>query len=191
LWAKAAPGQLQPAVSLRPQPRTLAHLRGLGGNQTADTLRHMAAFVQTSLRDPAQSVRETALRVTRGCQPSNRGGWFPEIHALHAFVRDQITYRHDPDEFELVQSPAKTLEYRAGDCDDKATLLAALLKCLGHPARFVAVGRGGQSFSHVAVETKVNNTGFDTRDWMFLETIVPVAPGWYPPGVTSRYVYEV
>lgn len=171
---------------------TRAVLRGLGGNSTRATLRHMANFAQASLRHPDQIIRGLALQLTAQCPPSNqRGGYMAQMRCLHAFVRDAIRYVSDPDEFELVQSPEKTLEYRAGDCDDKATLLAALLKSLAHPARFVAIGRNGEPFSHVLVETKVKNTGLEMRDWCPLETIIPVEPGWYPGDVTSRYVLEV
>lgn len=174
-----------------PSTVTRATLAGLPGGRagTVATLRHMRALALASIRAPDQRVRLTALSLTQNLPPRK---WLLEIRALHKFMRDSIRYVKDPEGVELVQTPEKTLELRAGDCDDKSTLLAALLKSIGHPARFVAVGLNGRPFSHVLVETKVARTGDDKKDWLPLETILPgKMPGWFPPGVTSRYYLKV
>jgi len=59
------------------------------------------------------------------------------------------------------------------------------LLSIGHPCRFVCVAFNGDPFSHVLVESKVGER------WIACETIVPVALGWYPEGVTKRYVLNV
>jgi transglutaminase-like putative cysteine protease len=145
----------------------------------------MRDFVREAIKDPNQLIRQKALDLV-GNLPARK--WFAEIDALHKFVRDQIRYVRDPDEHELVQTPQATLEIGQGDCDDKSTLLAALLKSIGHPARFIAVGFDGDQLSHVLVQTKVDSTGDDKQDWLSLETIIDKPAGWFPPGVTTRYV---
>jgi transglutaminase-like putative cysteine protease len=172
-----------PATYLPATP-TLATLQGLGDGPegTAQTLRIMRDFARASLRNPAQTVRGMALSITQGVDARNYLG---ELRACQGWVRDNIRYVQDPEDIELVQTPEKTLEFGAGDCDDKSTLLAALLLSIGHPARFVAVGFDGDPFSHVLVESKIADS------WVPCETIVPVALGWYPAGVTSRYVLKV
>jgi transglutaminase-like putative cysteine protease len=152
------------------------------------TLKHMRDFVHDAVKDPDQVIRNQALSLV-GSLPARK--WFAEIEALHAFVKDRVRYVRDPDGYELVQTPEKTLENRQGDCDDKSTLLAALLKSIGHPARFIAVGLDGGDLSHVLVQTKVDSTGVDKNDWMSLETIIDRPPGWFPSGVTSRYILKV
>jgi len=171
-------------VRLGGSQRTTATLRKLsGGNAgTAETLRYMRDLVRQSLINPAQTVREKALSLVSAL-PARQ--WLGEIRVLHEFVRDEIRYVNDPEEFELVQTPEKTLEYGQGDCDDQATLLAGLLHSLGHPAQFTAVGLGGGPFSHVLVETKVGER------WVPLETIIQKPLGWYPPDATSRYTLKV
>ena len=159
---------------------------GPGG--AAATLRHMRDFVESSIRDPSQTIRNKALDLVSGLPPRQ---WMAEIRALHAYVKDQIRYVRDPVGLELVQSPDKTIEIGQGDCDDKATLLAALLTATGHPARFIAVGFNGDPLSHVLVQTKVNSTGNDSKDWISLETIIDKPVGWFPPDVTSRYILKV
>jgi len=93
---------------------------------------------------------------------------------LYRFVRDSIRYVQDVNEIETVQEPQKTLEFGAGDCDDKATLLAALLESIGHPTRFVAIGFEPGIFSHVYVESRIGDS------WVAMETTEPVEMGWEP-----------
>src|ERR1051325_7611537 len=55
-----------------------------------------------------------------------------ELAALYKWVRANIAYRKDSVHLEWLQSPDRTVEERAGDCDDHAILLAALAGALGH-----------------------------------------------------------
>ena len=159
---------------------TLAQLpRGREG--TIATLKHMREFVRKSIRSPDQRIRMKALDILNQARVPPRK-WTAEISALHRFVRDQILYVKDPVGLELVQTPEATLDIGRGDCDDKSTLLAALLEATGHPARFTVVGFSGNPFSHVMTEAKSG----DGR-WIPLETIIPKEMGWFPPGVTSKY----
>lgn len=165
-----------------PRTPTVARMGELppGRAGTKKTLDLMRQVVLDSLKDPSQKIRETALSIVRGLAPRRS---FAEVAALQHYVRDNIRYVHDPVPFELLQTPQKTLEYRAGDCDDKSMLLAALLMATGHPARFVSLGFKGGPLSHVLVDTRIRDK------WVPLETIVEDAePGWMPSGITSRYI---
>lgn len=163
-----------------------AKLAGIpsGRDGVIATLRHMKEFARGSLKNPDQTIRRCALQIFRnqGVPPRK---WLREISALHSFVRDSIRYVKDPDGIELVQTPEATLTLATGDCDDKSTLLAALLLATGHPCRFVAVGMNGNSFSHVLVEAKSGDR------WIPAETIIPKPLGWFPPNVTSKYFLKV
>jgi transglutaminase-like putative cysteine protease len=170
---------------------TKATLTGIpdGVPGAVTTLKVMRDLVRASLREPAQRVRESALGMT------GSGGWMAQIRDIQHWVQDHIRYIQDPYDdsggVELVQTPQKTLDYGAGDCDDQSVLIAALLSSLGHPSRFIAVGFQGQPLSHVLVQTKVNSTGQDRTDWASVETIQPQPLGWFPPGVTSHYILKV
>jgi transglutaminase-like putative cysteine protease len=142
----------------------------------------MRQFVRDALREPSQSIRLVALDIIKDLPSRN---YRAEMTALHAFVRDQIRYVRDPEGIESVATPEKTLQLGQGDCDDKSTLLAALLMSVGHPVRFVAVGMGGGPLSHVLVESRLADK------WVPLETIIPKPPGWYPSGVTKRFVLHI
>lgn len=135
----------------------------------AATLRAMSRMVKEYKK--SMHVRETALGLLVQC---NQKDWACEVRNLHAFVRDHIRYVGDITDVETVQTPDKTLEYQAGDCDDKSTLLAALLESIGHPTRFIAIGFQSGIYSHVYVETKIGNK------WVPLETTEDVEAGWEP-----------
>ena len=154
-----------------------------GADGVAATLRIMRTAANESLTDdPSGTI---ILLVRELFAPVPERSWADEICILHEFVRDHIRYTLDPDELEMIQTPLKTLEIQQGDCDDKSTLLAAMLKAGGHPARFCAVGMNGEMFSHVLVEAKHGD------DWVPLETILDVPVGWEPPNITSRYYHKV
>ncbi len=143
------------------------------------------------MRDVArQAKRHAAIRLLAGqlVNPFNSGNsknWHREVISLHQFVRDRIRYVRDIRGIETIQTPDKTLELGYGDCDDKSTLLAALLESIGHPARFAAVGFRPNNYAHVFVETLIGNK------WFPLETTENVRAGWYPPNVKSKMVVNV
>lgn len=162
---------------------TLAQLpRGREG--TIATLRHMRDYVRASIRAPEQRIRKQALGILANAGIPPRA-YVSEAKALHEFVRDKIRYVKDPVGIELVQTPEATLDIGQGDCDDKSTLLAALLEAIGHPARFTVLGFNGAPFSHVMTEARLYSR--NSLRWIPLETIIQKPAGWFPPGVTSKY----
>lgn len=167
-------------------PKVSAKLSGLSSGRagTIETLKHMRDAARAAIRSPDQSVRSTALAILRRKAVPPRK-WLAEIRALHEWVRDCIRYVKDPVGVELVQTPEATLKVGQGDCDDKSTLLAALLLSTGHPCRFVAVGMNGNPFSHVLVEAKSGDR------WIPAETIIPRPLGWFPENVTSKYFLKI
>jgi transglutaminase-like putative cysteine protease len=139
---------------------------------TRATLKAMTRLVKQFKKDP--SINLLALELTRGLPSYDTLG---EVHRLQNFVRDRIRYVMDVDGVETLRTPLVTLEYEAGDCDDKATLLCSLLATIGHPCQFIAMGFDGQGFSHVMAAVRLGTRVIPC------ETILPgVGPGWFPPG---------
>ena len=130
----------------------------------------------------AYPVRRLAEQLVREVKQKN---YLEEARKIQEYVRDHIRYTKDIRGTETVATPQKTIERGLGDCDDKALLSSALLETIGHPTRFVAVGRSPDSYVHVLVETKIANR------WIPVETTENVPLGWYPPGMVSRLVYHV
>jgi len=162
-----------------PRPMTLARIPS-GREGIKRTLQAMSRMARAYKKDVG--IRELASRLVRDIPQYDSAG---EVRAIHAFVRDFIRYTGDIRKVETLQTPRYTLESGVGDCDDKSTLLAALLESIGRATRFVAVGFGdGAGHSHVLVEVRAGRAG----RWVPLETIKPVEAGWGPANVKRRMV---
>lgn len=154
---------------------------------TKITLDRMADLARAGRRDPY--IRKLALAIIAGVPAKN---WDAELMRLHKWVRDNIRYVRDPVDslsgstvkgIEYLATPRATLESKAGDCDESATLLSSLLGSVGHPSRFVAVGLHGRPYSHVFVESPTQN-----KTWLSADATEPVDIGWLPRNITSRLI---
>lgn len=168
-------------VASSPQPRRAA-LSGIpnGTAGSIATMRAMRGLVRDAIRDPNQKIREAAISILRGVN-----SFSAQAGAIQQWVQQNIEYRRDPPDVELVQTPQVTLQLRAGDCDDQSVLTAALLQATGHPTQFIAVGLDGAPLSHVLVQTLIGT------NWVGVETIQNRPLGWMPKGVTSYYIQKV
>lgn len=91
-------------------------------------------------------VRGAALQIVRAA-PFQRDER-ERARALLRWTHDNITFVPDPYRAELFQAPHVTLELGAGDCDDHASLLGAMMTSVGIRTRLVASGFGGR-LTHV------------------------------------------
>lgn len=164
---------------LQQQTATTTQLASIpsGASGVRATLALMSRLVKRSKK--SWPVRELAQRLVRELGQKN---YIAEVKALHAYVRDHIRYLKDVRGVETLHTPEKIIELGQGDCDDKSTLLAALLESIGHPTRFVAIGSTPGRYSHVYVEAQIG------PKWIALETTERVPVGWAPPHVASRMV---
>ena len=135
---------------------TTHELRGIpdGAEGTRQTLRIMRELVRECKMHPR--VRQLAKTIVQPCPPKHIKC---EITRLHAFVANKIRYVRDVQGVETVQAPDVTLRDKAGDCDDQAVLIGALLGSIGHPVRFIAVGFQPGKFAHVYAETPIGPNG--------------------------------
>lgn len=140
-------------------------------------------------------VRNKAVELTQRLRQKD---FEAEACALLVWVRDQIRYVRDIRTVETLHDPVTLLGFpghqvgdfrhlpaaMAGDCDDKATLLGALLESIGHEARFVAIAYQPGFFSHVWTQARVRARG----PWIDLEPTEPLPCGSrVPPGVAEIY----
>lgn len=160
--------------------RTTATLQQIpnGGMGTRATLRIMSKLVRHFKKDI--QIRSLALSLVADL-PGHKN-WTAQIKALHSWVQRNIKYVRDVNGVETLATPLKTLEFRAGDCDDQAVLLASLLESIGHPTRFVAMKQSTFGpFVHVFTETKIGSK------WYPLETTEKF-PAGYPMQYKGRMV---
>jgi transglutaminase-like putative cysteine protease len=127
-----------------------------GDTGVRKTLGNMTVLAERGSRDP--QFRNAVINAVRyaGAHGHDKPA---EVDAWFRFVRDRIYFVDDPVGVEWLQDPRVTLfQNRAGDCDDRAVLLAAGLRAIGVPAAFKVVAadpRRRDTFSHVYVVARL------------------------------------
>jgi transglutaminase-like putative cysteine protease len=142
------------------------------------TIRIMRDLVNRYRVDPTIRARAiTLLRLTPSKdEPS-------EIRVIFEFVRDHIRYVRDVVDTETIATPDKVLALGAGDCDDKATLLATLLESVGYPTRFAVAGYSAPNvFEHVYVRAMLADGSF-----VSLDPSEPNGLGWHAPNPVAYF----
>ena len=86
------------------------------------------------------------------CQDLWQGDYASECLAIYYWVCQNIRYMRDIHDVEFVKEPSQLIRTKAGDCDDMATLLAAMLMAMGNRCDFIlAHFRGSPAPEHVYV----------------------------------------
>ena len=95
---------------------------------------------------------------------------------LYYFLKDNVTYKHDPRGIELIHTPESFFEDNyhgkpgAGDCDDFTATSIAALKAIGTPEakiNVVLTGRNKKIARHIYLS--VNGTPFDLTNDIYGE----------------------
>ncbi len=121
--------------------------------------------------------------LAQGVEPKNYLG---EIKALFTWVQKNMRYTKDPFRVEVLHSARRLLELQAGDCDDMAILLGAMLEGIGHPVRLVLTGpdpRRPRLFSHIYLEV------YWKGRWIPLDPTMPYHPGWSPRALVKKVIH--
>ena len=119
-------------------------------------------------------LRQLALNLIRGIE--GRKDFPAQVARIRNYVADNIQYVKDVNGVETVQTPDRTLDNKAGDCDDQSVLVASLLETIGHPTRFVAIRMKPLGpFVHVFTQTRIG------RQWVTVETTEEWPIGYTPP----------
>lgn len=162
-----------PQSTLRGIPEGVA-----GTRATLAAMRQAAIQGHTTLE-----VRHLAESIIENVPDKDFKG---ELEAIQEWVKANIRYTRDPTYAETLKLPHALLEDRQGDCDDQATLVAALALSIGFKPRFVAVAvdRAG-SFDHVYTEVKLGTK------WVSVETTEAVPVGWQPDGIKTRLEWHI
>jgi hypothetical protein len=128
-----------------------------------DTLREMVRAALGARGEQSIVIRTMKDHIVRKLQPKDYLG---EILAVRYFVAERVRYSNDALGVEQVQDPQRMAEEiikhgnAVGDCDDIATLIAALCRQLGRECEFVVVGFGAPgSYSHVFARVKEPKSG--------------------------------
>jgi hypothetical protein len=117
-------------------------------------------------------VRQAAESVVRGLSPKD---YLSEIVALYGWAKSPaFRYTNDALHVEQIKTPERILMevQKDGvslvDCDDSATLIAAMALTLGRQCQFVVVGFGAPGvYTHVFVRVKEPKSG----EWIFIDPV--------------------
>jgi hypothetical protein len=156
------------------QPKISLHKIPEGYSGTLKTIKHITRLIKQGAKD--FHVRQIAIDILlrRAVRPKDYLG---EIKALFEWVQQNVRYTKDPFRVEVLHSARRMLELRAGDCDDLAILLGAMLEAIGHPVRLVLTGPDPlrqDLFSHIYLEV------FHKGRWIPLDATMPHPMGWAP-----------
>lgn len=148
----------------------------LGDAGVARTIQWMRALAMGDEGAANPKIRATAISIVSDVANRDFRG---EAQAIFDWVKKNIKFRGEY--AETIQSPLVTLELQAGDCDDHATLIAALLATIGHAVKFKTVATSGQDFTHVYAVAIDKRTGAEIP----MDTTVDRSSlGWQPEHIT-------
>lgn len=155
-----------------------------GAQGTRVTLRAMARLVRQGKADP--SMRLATQNILKDIPGK---AWMTEIRTLFNWVQANVRYMLDTNDQEVIQTPQYTYQVGSGDCDDQCILLATLLECAGHPARFVALGfpEDAGEFSHVILQTRIAGDA----GWISLDPTEQQPMGWQPSDASGAMVQDI
>jgi hypothetical protein len=164
-----------------PYSPAVSHPVADGDTGITQTIGHMNALVRGPQGIGSWTVRKFALEAVKGIERGH-----PEIDAVFNHVKDTIEFRGEAGEY--LQSPEATINLGAGDCDDQAVLMAAILRSLGYQTDFRTVAMHGSAdeYSHVYAVVQDKQTG----QWIPVDTTVERSwPGWEPEEVARERTY--
>ena len=145
-----------------------------GSLGTQKTVEHVQALIRAGAKDFYVRQKAIDILLEKHVKPKD---YLAEIKALFEWVQQHIRYTKDTFQVEVLHSARRMLELRAGDCDDMAILLGAMLEAIGHPVRLVIIGPDPlrqDLFTHIYLEV------FHKGRWIPLDATMPHPMGWGP-----------
>ena len=137
-------------------------------------------LVRKGIRNPViyQLVREIVSR----CPDRNDGC---EIAQVFWYAKANVRCTQDIFGIDSYQAPQRTVQFKAGDCDDSSVLLCSMLGSIGYQTGFRVISVGGQVWEHIYALVGVPKPG--SSKLIALDTTVPSSyPGWQPPAWRAK-----
>jgi hypothetical protein len=140
-------------------------------------MRDMVGWAKSS-----PGLRHLANQIVYACPGK---AWECQMAALFTWVRKNIRYTLDTNDWEVIQRADVTVKLRYGDCDDFCILLASLLEQVGFSTAYCALGFGEPGiYSHVIVLAELQGE----TDVIAMDATEPDPMGWFPPGATCAMI---
>ena len=178
---QAFPTQRHTSAPFTPPKISLGHIPA-GWLGTQKTVEHVQALIRAGAKD--FYVRQKAIDILLEKQVKPKD-YLAEIKALFEWVQQHIRYTKDTFQVEVLHSAKRMLELRAGDCDDMAILLGAMLEAIGHPVRLALSGPNPfrqDLFTHIYLEV------FHKGRWIPLDATMSYPMGWAPRTLVKKII---
>ena len=153
-----------------------------GALGTQETVEHVQALIRAGAKDFYVRQKAIDILLENHVKPKD---YLAEIKALFEWVQQHIRYTKDTFQVEVLHSAKRMLELRAGDCDDMAILLGAMLEAIGHPVRLALSGPDPlrqDLFTHIYLEV------FHKGRWIPLDATMPHPMGWAPRTMVKKII---
>ena len=164
-----------------PPKISLGHIPA-GWRGTQKTVEHVQGLIRAGAKDFYVRQKAIDILLEKHVKPKD---YLAEIKALFEWVQRHIRYTKDTFQVEVLHSAKRMLELRAGDCDDMAILLGAMLEAIGHPVRLVLSGSNPlrqDLFTHIYLEV------FHKGRWIPLDATMPHPMGWAPRTLVKKTI---
>ena len=178
---QASTTQRHRSAPLTPPKISLRHIPS-GWLGTQQTVEHVQALIRAGAKDFYVRQKAIDILLEKHVKPKD---YLSEIKALFEWVQQHIRYTKDTFQVEVLHSAKRMLELRAGDCDDMAILLGAMLEAIGHPVRLLLSGPNPlrqDLFTHIYLEV------FHKVRWIPLDATMPYPMGWAPRTMVKKII---
>lgn len=122
-------------------------------------------------------IRSEAAWLVSDCPDRSDGC---EIAKVFWYVKGNVRYTGDIAGIDTYQVPWRTLQLRAGDCDDASVLICAMLAAIGFQVGFRVISTTGQVWEHIYALIGVPKLA-PTHVVPLDDTVPNSVPGWEPP----------
>ena len=152
-----------------------------------DRLQLIAKQIDTSAHQPL--IRKVALEQVAGTPQHGSNNEPSEISAVFWYVKTNIEYRQDPRDYDYYPTAMRTIEMGGEDCDGHTILVCSLLNNLGFQTGAKVISQNGVDW-HIYPMACYDTKMAPTKK-IALDTTQPEStPGWEPPRIHHRHVYE-
>lgn len=124
-----------------------------------DRIRLIAKLVDSSIRKPQKNnagqpymLRDFVLRdVISGTPDHGRRAEQEEVLRVFKWVKSAIAYKQDTRDYDWYSAAGRTINARAGDCDDHTILIASMLSSIGYLTGAKVVAGDGKNWHIYAI----------------------------------------
>lgn len=119
-------------------------MRRVRAKSLDERIKIIKSLIDEGKQDP--QIRQLAAQILTNVPA---GDEWAEVESIFNWVRNNIRYTQDVENFDTYQRARRTLELSIGDCDDMTILIAALLGSVGYTVQLKVTSQDGTNWTHI------------------------------------------